>query len=88
MEMINRLKSAELGHNAMQTCRETSEDKLTFEAGFRSALRGVSADPSRDERQVIGWVLILGECADAEAMPTTLRQVLGEQFHNDDSVDL
>lgn len=86
--MTNRLNSVELGHNAMQTCRETPENKATCEEGFRSALRGVGADLNRGKSEKIGAVLAFGESADDEAMLKTLRQVLGKQFSNGDSVDL
>jgi len=88
LEMTNRLNSAELGHNAMQHCRETAEDKTSCEENFKSALRNTSTDPGRDEQQEIGPVWAFGECADDEDMLNTLRQILGEQFLNGDSVDL
>jgi hypothetical protein len=87
-QMTTRLTSAQLGHNAMQTCRENAEDKMTCEEAFESALRGVGADPSRDESEEIGAVLTFGECAGDEAMLNTLQQVIEEQFSNGDSVDL
>jgi hypothetical protein len=88
MEMINRLNSVELGHNGMQTCRKTAEDKMTCEEAFKSALRSVSMDSSHGKSEEIGGVLAFGECADDEAMLTALRQILGEQFPNGNSVDL
>ena len=90
MEMTSRLNSDQLGHNAMQSCRETAQNKGACEEGFKAALRSVSTHSSREENGEIGAVLAFGECADDEAMLTTLRQVLGEQFPNrdSDSVDL
>ena len=90
MEMTSRLNSADLGQTAMQTCRETAQNKETCEESFKSALRSVGANASREGNGEIGAVLAFGECADDEAMLTTLRQVLGEQFPNrdSDSVDL
>jgi hypothetical protein len=87
MEMTSRLNSAELGYNAMQTCRETSEDKTTCEETFKAALRSVSADLSRYEHQGIASVLAIGECAGDEDMLTALRQVLEEQISNGGLVD-
>jgi hypothetical protein len=88
MEMTNRLNSIELGHDVMQTCRRTATDKTTCDDAFKSALRSVSKHSSRDEHEEIGPVLIFGESADDDAMLTTLREILGEQFPNGDSVDL
>jgi hypothetical protein len=88
MEMTNRLNSVELGYDAMQTCKRTAMDKTTCDQTFKSALRTVSEDSSRDETEEIGPVLILGERADDDAMLKSLREVLGKQFPNGDSVDL
>lgn len=89
MEMTSRLNSAaDLGYNAMQTCRQTAENKTTCEESFKSALRSMSADSSREENEETAAVLVFGECAGDEDMLTTLRQVLEEQFPNGESVDL
>jgi hypothetical protein len=88
MEMTNRLNSIELGHNAMQTCKRTAPDKTTCDETFKSALRTVGEDSSRDEGEEIGPVLIFGESADDDAMLNMLREVLGEQFLNGETVDL
>lgn len=88
METINRWSSAQLGHNAMQTCRETANNMTICEKTFKSALRSVTKDSSRDKHEEIGPVLVLGECADDDAMLTTLWQVLTQHFPNGDSVDL
>jgi hypothetical protein len=89
MEMTGRLTPADLGLKAMQSCRgETAENKQTCEESFKSALRSVSTDSSRNKHEELSAVLAFGECADDEALLTTLRQVLGEQYPNGDSVDL
>lgn len=88
LEMTSRLNSDQFGHNAMQHCRETAEDKATYEETFESALRSVSTDWNREKNGEIGAVLAFGECADDETMLIALRQTLGEQFSNGDSVDL
>lgn len=88
MEMTNRLNAPELGYNAVQTCREATENSTTCEEIFKSALRSVSADSSREEIDEIDAVLVFGECAEDEDMLIALRQVLEDQFPNGDSVDL
>jgi hypothetical protein len=88
MEMTKRLNSIGLGHDAMQTCRRTATDKKTCDETFKSALRTVSSDSSRDEGEEIGPVLVFGESADDDDMLVMLRGVLGEQFPNGDSMDL
>lgn len=88
LEMVHRWNSAQLGRNAMQTCRETVNNKAICEESFKSALRSVTNDLSRDKNKEIDHVLVLGECADDDAMLTTLRQILEEQFPNVDSVNL
>ena len=87
MEMTKRWNSAQLGDNAMQTCRKTAQNETTCEKSFISALRSVSQDSSRDKSEEIDSVLVFGECADDEAMLDAVRQVLKEQFPNGDSVD-
>jgi hypothetical protein len=88
MEMTSRLNSIELGHDAMQTCGRTATDKTACDETFKFALRSASKDSSRDEREEIGPVLIFGESAGDDAMLAMLREVLREQFPNDDSVGL
>lgn len=88
MEMTNRLNSAELGHNAMQTCRQTAENSTTCEESLKSALRSVCTDSSSEENEEIDAVLVVGECASDEDMLIALRQVLEEQFPNGDPIDL
>jgi hypothetical protein len=88
MEMTRRLNSVQLGHNAMQTCRETARNKTACEEILTSAMRSVSQDPSRDKNEEIGLALVFGECADDGFMLDAVRQVLKEQFPNGDSLDL
>jgi hypothetical protein len=88
MSMTNRLNSIELGHDAMQACKRTATDQRTCDDAFKSALRKLSEDASRDEHERIGPVLVFGERADEDAMLKSLREVLGKQFPNGDSVDL
>jgi hypothetical protein len=88
IEMIKRSNSAQLGFNAMQTCRESAEDKKSCEETFISALRDVNEDSRRDKHEEIGAVLVSGECGDDDTMLSTLRKVLEEQFSNGGSADL
>lgn len=88
LEMVHRWNSAQLGRNAMQTCRETVSNKAICEESFKSALRSVTNHSSRGKNKEIDYVLVLGECADDGAMLITLRQILKEQFPNVDSVNL
>jgi hypothetical protein len=88
MDMTHRWNSAQLGHNSMQTCRETAENATACEKGFKSALRSVTEDSRRGKHGEIDAVLIFGERADDDAMLLALRQVLQEQFSNGDSVDM
>ena len=90
MEMTKRLNSAELGFEGMRNCngRENAGDVRTCDEALKAALRGVSVDSSRDEKEGVGAVLVFGESADDEALLIALREVLGEQFPNGDSVDL
>ena len=88
MEMTHRLNSAQLGHNAMQACRETAENRTICEENFKSALRSVTEDRRRGKHEEVNSVLIFGERADDDSMLVALRQVMGEQFPNGDSVDL
>lgn len=87
MEMTNRWNSAQLGHNAMQTCRETAKDNTICEETIKSALRSVTKDLIRNKHEEIGSVLVFGECAVDDDMLTTLCQMLREQFPNGNSVD-
>jgi hypothetical protein len=88
MEMTSRLNSIELGDDAMQSCKWTATDETACDETFKSALRSASKDSSRDECEEIGPVLIFGESAGDDAMLAILREILGEQFPNGDSVDL
>lgn len=88
MEMAKRLNSAQLGHNAVQTCRESSSDIARCEEAFESALRSVIEDSHRAKHEEIDAVLVYGERADDNDMLVSLRKVLIEQFPNGGSVDL
>lgn len=88
VEMTTRLNSAQLGRNAMQICKEAAENKTHCEEVFKSALRSVTQNTSRNKHDAIGPVLVFGECADDDAMLVALREILGERFSNGNSVDL
>lgn len=84
-QMTTRLNSAQFGHNAMQSCRDDANTRWTCDEKLASALRSVSANPSRED---IGAVLVFGEAALDEDTLVVLLQVLDEQFPNGDLVDL
>lgn len=86
LEMTSRLNSVQFGHNAMQACRDAEESRWTCDEELKAALRSVSTDSGRRERE-LGAVLLFGESALDEATLVALRQVLEEQFANGDSVD-
>lgn len=86
VEMTSRLNSVQFGHNAMQACRDAEESRLACDEDLKAALRSVSTDSSRGERE-LGAVLLFGESALDEATLVALRQVLEEQFSNGDSVN-
>lgn len=88
MEMTTHLNSAQLGRNAMQICKEAAGNKTTCEEDFKSALRSVTQNASRDKHDAIGPVLVFGECADDDAMLVALREILSERVSNGNSVDL
>lgn len=86
LEMTSRLNYVQFGHNAMQACRDAEESRWTCDEDLKAALRSVSTDSSRGERE-LDAVLLFGESALDGATLVALRQVLEGHFSNGDSVN-